>query len=172
MPPATSGECAGNAEGDHLAAPGRHAHHLRGAFVVADREKAAAQPRAGDRGGDRERGDRQRQRHQVERRRDRSHSAGTRTALSTTPGPPSSGVLRMIVARTKVTARVSKAKSSSRTSRWRKTTAPSANPNPPATIAAIGSVARNGQFALVVSVAVAYMPAPKKAPWPKEKYPE
>ena len=85
------------------------------------------------------------------------------------PGPPSIGVLRMIVASTKVTASVSSANSSPRTLRTRKTTAPSATPSTAATAAATGSVATNGQSSLPDSVAVVYTPAPRKAPWPNEK---
>jgi len=78
-------------------------------------------------------------------------------------------VLSTIVASTKVTASVSRAKSSPRSRGRRNTTAPSATPKTAATSAAAGSVHRNGTPALVTSVAVVYMPAPKNAPWPKEK---
>jgi hypothetical protein len=82
------------------------------------------------------------------------------------------GVFRMMVATTKVTASVSSANSSPRTARTRNT----ANPRPSASSAGIraasGSVARNGQFNLPENTAVVYMPMPKNAPWPNEKYPE
>ena len=96
---------------------------------------------------------------------------GSGTPLRYTPGPPSMRVLSTIVARTNVTASVSSANSSPRRLRTRKTTAPTATPNSAATRPARGSVARNGRPA-VARVAVAYMPAPKNAPWPKLKYPE
>ena len=88
------------------------------------------------------------------------------------PGPPSIGVLRMIVETTKVTARVSRAKSSPRSARTLKMIAPSATPRSAGTAAAKGSVHRNGQPSLPASTAVVYTPAPKNAAWPKEKYPE
>ena len=70
--------------------------------------------------------------------------SGTGTALSETPGPPSSGVLTTIVPMTKVIASVSSANSSPRTPLTRNTTAPSATPSSAATAAATGSVQRNG----------------------------
>ena len=44
-----------------------------------------------------------------------------------------------------------------------------ATPKSAASAAHTGNVHRNGMPAFVVSVAVVYMPVPKKAPWPKEK---
>ena len=70
-----------------------------------------------------------------------------------------------------MTASVSSANSSPRSRRTRKTTAPIPTPKRAAASPASGSVARNGRPA-VASVAVAYIPAPKNAPWPKLKYPE
>ena len=95
--------------------------------------------------------------------------AGSGTALMKTPPPPSIGVLRMMVAMTKVTASVSRAKSSPRRRFSRKTTAPMPTPNRAAMAPAAGTVARKGTPNLVVSVAVVYMPTPKKAAWPRLK---
>ena len=80
-------------------------------------------------------------------------SRGSGTALMKTPPPPSIGVLRMMVAITKVMASVSSANSSPRSRRTRNTTAPmptrqqrrAARPRPAAS-------SRNGQPNLVVSV--------------------
>ena len=80
-------------------------------------------------------------------------------------------VLSTIVARTNVTARVSSANSSPRSRRTRNTTAPIPTPKRAATSPASGRVGRSGRPALR-SVAAAYIPAPKNAPWPKLKYPE
>ncbi len=75
----------------------------------------------------------------------------------------------MMVATTKVAASVSSENNSARTACTRKATAPSSAPNSAATAAAAGSVQRKGMSNFVASVAVVYMPMPKKAPWPKEK---
>ncbi len=73
---------------------------------------------------------------------------GIGTALMNTPAPPSIGVLRMMVATTKVTARVSSANSSPRSRFMRNTTAPMATPSSAAIAAAIGTVGRNGTLRL------------------------
>ena len=78
-------------------------------------------------------------------------------------------VLPMMVATTKVTASVSSANSSPRTPCTRNATAPTPTPMAAATSAATGKVQRNGQSNLAASVAEVYTPAPKNAPWPKEK---
>ena len=78
-------------------------------------------------------------------------------------------VLRTIVANTNVIASVSRPNSSPRSRFTRNTTAPMPSPSSPASVPAAGSVSRNGTLKAVVSVAVVYMPAPKKAPWPKLK---
>src|SRR3546814_6789855 len=88
------------------------------------------------------------------------------------PGPPSMRVLSTMVPTTKVMASVSSANSSPRTDLTRNTTAPSAMPSRAASSAAAGRVQRNGQFRLAASPAEVYMPMPKNAPCPKEKYPE
>ena len=64
---------------------------------------------------------------------------------------------------TKVTASVSRANSSPRSRFMRNTTVPMPTPSNAAIAAATGTVTRNGTFALVVSVAVVYMPTPKNA---------
>jgi hypothetical protein len=79
------------------------------------------------------------------------------------------GVLRMMVATTKVMASVSRLNSSARTLRTRKATAPIKAPASAGMMAANGSVHKNGMSILVASVAVVYMPMPKKAPCPNEK---
>jgi hypothetical protein len=62
------------------------------------------------------------------------------------------------------------AKSSPRTRLTRNTTAPERDAHRGRqSSAAAGSVARNGHSERVPSTAVVYMPAPKNAPWPKEK---
>ena len=94
---------------------------------------------------------------------------GSGTALMNTPPPPSIGVLRMMVAITKVTARVSSANSSPRRRRRRNTTAPMPMASRAAIAAASGTVSRNGTPNLVVSAAVVYMPTPKNAAWPRLK---
>ncbi len=94
---------------------------------------------------------------------------GTATAASDTPLPPSMGVLTITVPSTKVTASVSSANTSPRMPLTRNTMAPTTRPSTQATAAAAGSVDRNGQPALSISVALVYRPAPKKAPWPNEK---
>ena len=73
------------------------------------------------------------------------------------------------MASTNVTASVSRPNSSPRSRFTRKTTAPMPAPSAAASTPATGSVARNGTPKAVASVAVVYMPAPKKAPWPKLK---
>ena len=95
--------------------------------------------------------------------------AGSGTALMKMPPPPSIGVLRMIVAITKVTARVSSANSSPRSRRRRKTMAPMPTASSAGIAAATGKVGRNGQPNLVVRTAVVYRPTPKKAAWPRLK---
>ena len=70
------------------------------------------------------------------------------------------GVLMMMVATTKVTARVNSAKSSPRTALTRNTTAPSRTPSTAGSSAAKGKVARNGQSSLPARAAVVYMPTP------------
>ena len=71
--------------------------------------------------------------------------AGTFTAASETPLPPSMGVLTTIVPTMNVTASVSSAKTSPRMPLTRKTLAPTKTPSTAATAAATGSVHRNGQ---------------------------
>jgi hypothetical protein len=78
-------------------------------------------------------------------------------------------VFSTIVASTKPTASVSSPNSSPRRRRTRNTTAPMPAPSAAARAPAAGSVARNGMPSTVVSVAVVYMPTPKKAPCPKLK---
>ena len=75
----------------------------------------------------------------------------------------------MMVATTKVMAKVSNANNSPRTAFTRNTTAPKARPSKAAINAAIGSVNKNGQFKLADKPAEVYSPMPKKAPWPNEK---
>ena len=80
--------------------------------------------------------------------------SGSGTALMNTPPPPSIGVLRMMVAMTKVTARVSSANSSPRSRRRRNTTAPMPAASRRPSAAAIGTVTRKGTPNLVVRAAV------------------
>jgi hypothetical protein len=78
-------------------------------------------------------------------------------------------VLRTMVASTKVMASVRRPKSSPRRRRTRNTTAPMPSASRADSNPAMGSVQRNGILAEAARVAVVYMPAPKKAPWPKLK---
>ena len=70
---------------------------------------------------------------------------------------------------TNVNASVTSAKSSPRTPLTRKTTAPSATPRRIATIAAAGSVHRNGTSKRDASVAVVYMPGAEERAVPEGK---